>query len=49
MWLDPDFDKKEALVDLLNPYPFDEMEAYPVSRRVNNPANNEPSVVEPAA
>ena len=32
----------EAIVDEV-------MEAYPVSRRVNKPANNEPSVVEPAA
>ena len=34
---------------LLKLYPSDEMEEYPVSRRVNKPANNEPSVVEPAA
>jgi putative SOS response-associated peptidase YedK len=49
VWLDQGFDEKEALIDLLRPYPSDEMEAYPVSRRVNKPANNEPSVVEPAA
>ena len=49
VWLDPDFDEKEALLDLLNPYPSKEMEAYAVSRRVNRPSNNEPSVVEPAA
>ena len=49
MWLDPDFDEKEALTSLLKPYPADAMEAYPVSRRVNKPSNNEPSVVEPAA
>jgi putative SOS response-associated peptidase YedK len=49
VWLDPDFDEKEALLDLLNPYPSDEMEAYAVSRRVNRPSNNDPSVVEPAA
>ena len=48
-WLDPGFGGKEALLDLLRPYPSEEMEAYPVSRRVNRPANNEPSVVEPAA
>jgi putative SOS response-associated peptidase YedK len=48
-WLDPDFDEKEALIDLLKPYPSNEMEAYAVSRRVNKPSNNEPSVVEPAA
>ena len=48
-WLDPGFEEKEALMDLLRPYPSDRMEAYPVSRRVNRPSNNEPSVVEPAA
>ena len=49
LWLDPDFDEKEPLTSLLKPYPSDAMEAYPVSRRVNKPANNEPSVLEPAA
>ena len=48
-WLDPGFDEKEALRDLLKPYPSEAMEAYAVSRRVNRPANNEPGVVEPAA
>jgi putative SOS response-associated peptidase YedK len=48
MWLDPDFDEKESLVSLLKPYPSDKMQAYIVSRRVNKPSNNEPSVVEPA-
>jgi len=49
LWLDPDFDEKEALTSLLKPYPADAMEAYSVSRRVNKPSNNEPSVLEPAA
>jgi putative SOS response-associated peptidase YedK len=49
VWLDPNFDEKEALTSLLKPYPADAMEAYPVSRRVNKPSNNEPSVLEPAA
>ena len=48
-WLDPGFEEKEALLDFLRPYPSEEMEAYPVSRRVNRPSNNEPGVVEPAA
>ena len=48
-WLDPAFEEKEALGELLKPYPSEAMEAYAVSRRVNRPANNEPSVVEPAA
>ena len=49
IWLDPDFDEKEPLTTLLKPYPAEAMEAYPVSRRVNKPSNNEPGVVEPAA
>jgi putative SOS response-associated peptidase YedK len=49
MWLDPDFDENEPLTSLLKPYSSDKMEAYIVSRRVNKPSNNEPSVVEPAA
>jgi putative SOS response-associated peptidase YedK len=49
MWLDPDFDEKEPLTSLLKPYSSDKMQAYIVSRRVNKPSNNEPSVVEPAA
>jgi putative SOS response-associated peptidase YedK len=42
-------DEREALTSLLRPYPADAMEAYRVSRRVNKPSNNEPSVLEPAA
>jgi putative SOS response-associated peptidase YedK len=49
MWLDHDFEEKEVLTALLRPYPADVMEAYPVSRRVNKPSNNEPSVLEPAS
>ncbi len=49
VWLDPDFDEREALTSVLKPYPVDAMEAYPVSRRVNKPSNNEPSILESAA
>ena len=48
-WLAPGFEEKEPFLDLLRPYPSDGMEVYPVSRRVNRPSNNEPSVVQPAA
>jgi putative SOS response-associated peptidase YedK len=47
-WLDPEAEKEE-LVALLEPYPEDEMEAYPVSRFVNSPSNNDPRCIEPAA
>ncbi len=33
--------------ELLDPYPGDEMEAYPVSRAVNDPANDTPELVDP--
>ena len=49
MWLDPDFDEKEPLTTLLKPYPASEMEAYPVSRKVNKPSNNQPECIESVA
>ena len=45
----PDFEEKEALTPLLKPYPAEVMEAYPVSRRVNSPSNNEPGCIEAVA
>jgi putative SOS response-associated peptidase YedK len=47
-WLDPEAERDE-LYGLLAPYPEDEMEAYPVSRFVNSPQNNDPRCIEPAA
>ena len=49
LWLDPTVREAEQLLSLLIPYPPEDMEAYPVSRRVNNPSNNEPSCVESVA
>lgn len=46
-WLEPDNDDREELLSMLTPYPAEEMEAYPVSRRVNRPANDDQSVLEP--
>lgn len=48
LWLDPDFDERDPLTTLLKPYPADEMEAYPVSRYVNSPSNDDPACVQPA-
>jgi putative SOS response-associated peptidase YedK len=48
-WLDPAVQAAERLVGLLRPYPDDEMVAYPVSTRVNNPANDSPDLVAPLA
>lgn len=47
-WLDPDNDDRKELLSMLASYPTKEMEAYPVSRRVNRPANDEPGVLKPA-
>ena len=48
-WLDPDVQEAEPLTGLLEPYPSEAMEAYPVSRFVNSPSNDDPRCVEPAA
>ncbi len=47
-WLDPDADK-EQLIDLMIPYPGDDLQTYPVSRFVNSPYNNDERCIEPAA
>jgi putative SOS response-associated peptidase YedK len=45
-WLDPDRSEPEGLLALLNPYPARLMEAYPVSGRVNSPADDSPGLLE---
>jgi putative SOS response-associated peptidase YedK len=40
-------DPAQLPVDLLRPYPAEEMKAWPVSRDVGNPRNNRPDLVEP--
>ena len=47
VWLDPQDREVDKLQSLLQPYPPDQMEAYPVSKRVNNPANEGPACVAP--
>ena len=49
LWLDPDVRETDHLLPLLAPYPAGEMQAYPVSRRVNSPSNNEPGCIESVA
>ena len=39
----------ERLASLLGPYPSEAMAAYPVGSRVNNPGNDNPGCIEPAA
>jgi putative SOS response-associated peptidase YedK len=41
--------EREELEAVLRPYPEEELEAYPVSRLVNSPANDDPRCIEPAA
>jgi len=46
-WLDP-IVQTDILQTLLKPYSADEMEAYAVSKMVNNPRNDIPQCIEPA-
>ncbi len=46
-WLQSDA-PKEALLDLLKPYPAAAMEAYAVSKRVNSPNYNAADLIKPA-
>ncbi len=49
LWLDPEVQQAGPLLSLLVPYADDVMEAYPVSRFVNRPSNNDERCIEPAA
>ncbi len=40
LWLDPEVKKPELLQPLLQPYPTEQMTAYPVSKLVNKPTND---------
>ena len=40
-------DPAQLPVDLLRPYPAEEMKAWPVSRDVGNVRNNRPELIEP--
>jgi|SRR5215213_5786218 len=45
-WLDPSTNDQGQLLDMLRPNPAEEMEAHPVSKRVNSPSNNSPDLVK---
>ncbi len=49
VWLNPQFEDLDYLQSLLQPYPADEMEAWPVSAQVNKPSFNRPECIEPVA
>ena len=46
-WLDPELRDTARLRSLLLPYPAEAIATYPVSRRVNNPRNDDPSCLAP--
>ena len=46
-WLDPSNEKPATLQHLLRPFPAGEMETIPVSRRVNDPKNDDPACLDP--
>jgi putative SOS response-associated peptidase YedK len=46
LWLDLEVQKPELLQPLLRPYPSEEMMAYPVSKAVNKPSNDNAECVE---
>jgi putative SOS response-associated peptidase YedK len=41
-WLDPAVQRPEQVQLLLRPFPADQLVAYPGSKRVNDPKNNDP-------
>jgi putative SOS response-associated peptidase YedK len=48
-WLDPHERDAADLMPMLKPYPTEKMEAFPVSRAVNNASNDVPGCIEPMA
>jgi len=46
-WLDHTIQDPVRLLALLLPFPAEEMEVFPVSTKVNNPANDRPECIEP--
>jgi putative SOS response-associated peptidase YedK len=46
-WLTPEEVDPQKLNPFLQPYPAEHMEAYPVSRFVNNPRNDSPDCIRP--
>jgi putative SOS response-associated peptidase YedK len=46
-WLDPTLTDGDQLIGLLRPYIASAMVAYPVTKRVNSPANNDPGCIAP--
>lgn len=49
LWLDPEVQDKDNLSKLLNPYPAELMETYPVNSWMSNARNEGPQCLEPVA
>ena len=47
LWMNNDTSEQE-LLEILTPYPAGEMGHYAVTSKVNNPANDDPDLIEPA-
>jgi putative SOS response-associated peptidase YedK len=47
-WLHPDAQEIEEIAPLPEPYPAEEMIAYPIRPLVNNVRNDSPELIEPA-
>ena len=48
-WLQPDQSKESMLALLANDSAYDDMEATPISKFVNNPRHNGPECIEPVS
>ena len=46
-WLNPDLVEIENIKEFLYPYPAQDMEKIAISKRVNNPFNNDPDIIKP--
>ena len=47
LWLGESAAEQEQLKEVLRPYPADDMTMWPVSTRVGNVKNNDPSLIKP--
>ena len=46
LWLDPTITEKNVLMPILNPYPADVMESYPVTPKMNSCKHDNPENIE---
>lgn len=46
LWLEADVRERESLIELLRPYPAEEMVGYPVSASINSPRNQGAELIE---